>query len=89
MRVLKVLAWLIVIGAPILLTIHFMREVMLVDRCLDGGGSFDYVRMVCDREVSHRYVSYAERHIKSIIAVLAAVLIGGAYLLMMKARQKL
>jgi hypothetical protein len=39
-----------------------VHEWIVVDRCLDQGGSFDYARMTCDQSANHPFVSYAERH---------------------------
>ena len=87
MKVLKILALIIIIGVPLLLAVHFMREFLLVDRCLDSGGSFDYVRMVCDREESHPYIPYVERYAKSMMAGLIAILIAATCLIVMKTKQ--
>jgi hypothetical protein len=40
------------------LVIHFFE----VDRCLDRGGSFDYVNAKCDLRVSHSKLSIYETH---------------------------
>ena len=39
-----------------------VHEWIVVDRCLDRGGSFDYAKMTCDQSKSHPFVSYAVRH---------------------------
>jgi hypothetical protein len=44
-----------------LIGITYVLEAVVVDRCLDSGGSFDYNRMVCDESRSHPYVSFVER----------------------------
>lgn len=36
-------------------------DIFAADRCLDGGGSFDYVRSVCDMEETHSYVPLLDR----------------------------
>lgn len=72
-----------------LLAIHYAREIMLVDRCLDSGGSFDYVRMSCDLEANHPYVSHGERNIITMTAALAALLVAGAYLVIERVNRRL
>ena len=80
MKVLKTFAWIVILAAPVLLAAHFLREQLLVDHCLDSGGSFDYVKMVCDRELDHSYVSYSDRNIGFIMAVLIAGAVAATYL---------
>jgi hypothetical protein len=44
-------------------TYRFVREELIVDRCLSGNhGSFNYSNMTCDLETNHPYVSYRVRH---------------------------
>ena len=38
-----------------------VSDVLAADRCLDSGGSFDYVRSVCDMGDTHPYVSLLDR----------------------------
>ena len=40
----------------------YWREWVIVDGCLDAGGSIDYVRMRCDRTDSHAFVPFRARH---------------------------
>ena len=89
MRALKILAWLAVVGAPLLLAIDFLRESLLVDRCFDSGGSFDYVRSLCDSGVSHPYIPYARRHIKPIMVGMALAVIAAMCLVVMRTKQRL
>jgi len=37
-------------------------DFLVVDRCMDGGGSFDYSRMECNHESSHPFVPFLDRH---------------------------
>jgi len=47
---------------------------LAVDRCLDQGGSFDYVRGECDLENSHSAISLGKTHgFLLVAAVLAAI----------------
>lgn len=36
-------------------------EILAADRCLDSGGSFDYVRSLCDMGATHPYVPLLDR----------------------------
>lgn len=38
-----------------------VSDIVAADRCLDSGGSFDYVRSVCDMTGNHPYVSLLDR----------------------------
>jgi len=51
-------------------------EFMAVDACLDGSGSFDYTRSVCDHEQNHSYVPVFERQGFRIAGSLALVIFG-------------
>jgi len=42
---------------------RFLREELMVDRCLSGEhGSFNYSNRTCDLETNHPYISYRVRH---------------------------
>jgi hypothetical protein len=51
-------------------------EFFAVDACLDGGGSFDYVRSVCDRVANHSYVPVFARQGFRIAGSVALVIFG-------------
>ena len=51
-------------------------EFMAVDACIDGGGSFDYTRSICDREQNHSYVPLYERQGFRIAGSLTLVIFG-------------
>jgi hypothetical protein len=38
-----------------------LSDIFAADRCLDSGGSFDYVRSVCDMTENHPYVPLLDR----------------------------
>ena len=69
-----------------LLSVNYARETLLVDSCLDSGGSFEYLRMVCDREVSHAFVPYSQRHGGLIVATSLAILVATAYLIISRSK---
>jgi len=56
--------FVIVIGTLVLGAVvgPYTREFLAVDRCLDGGGSFDYAVGDCDHKENHPYVPFAARH---------------------------
>ena len=80
MKVVKVVAWVMLVGAPLFLSLSYVREALLVDSCLDSGGSFDYLRMICDRDVSHAFVPYSQRHGALVALVVLATLVAASYL---------
>ena len=85
---LRALAWLMLIGAPLLLGVSYSREFLLVDSCLDGGASFDYLRMVCDPEVGHAFVPYSQRHGGFMVATSLAILLAAAYLIITRSKAR-
>lgn len=46
----------------VVLVTLYMLEAQEVARCLDAGGSWDYVKGVCDHETSHEFVTFMTRH---------------------------
>jgi hypothetical protein len=62
LTIVRAFAWIVLVGAPLLLGISYVREALLVDSCLDSGGVFDYRTMICDREAGHDFISYGQRH---------------------------
>jgi hypothetical protein len=65
---------MIVIGvAVILLLIHsFISEYRASDACLDAGGSFNYEALECDRQSTHTFVPFVERHASTWLFVVAS-----------------
>ena|ERR1700730_6420774 len=61
---------------------RFLREQMVVDRCLSAyHGSFNYSDMSCDLKENHPYVSYKTRHPRDEQNLLLALGCFGAFLL--------
>lgn len=48
--------------ALIWLGIVYVQDFVRVDDCLDSGGSYDYVRGVCDHAVAHQYIPFLARY---------------------------
>jgi hypothetical protein len=46
----------------ILVASPYLKESFAVDRCLDHGGSYDYLRQLCDYQNDHAYLAWYERH---------------------------
>lgn len=46
----------------VLLVTVYMIEAQDVARCLDGGGSWDYAKEVCDQVNKHEFVSFMSRY---------------------------
>ena len=71
----KTLVILVLVLPAILLGGLYVREMFLVDACLDLGGSFDYATMTCDPVSTHPYIPFLVRHRGfSIFAFLAVCL---------------
>jgi hypothetical protein len=51
----KSVALVVLLGIASLITLalNHSGQARAVDACLDSGGSFDYVRSVCDYQVNH------------------------------------
>jgi hypothetical protein len=62
MRLLGTAAIVIGLALPAPAVFTLASEFIVVDRCLDVGGSYDYARSVCDHTQSHPYVPFATRH---------------------------
>ena len=58
----KTLVILILILPAVILAGLYVREVYLVDACIDSGGSFQYATMTCDQNVSHPHIPFLARH---------------------------
>lgn len=61
MQVKSLVIFILVIPAVILAG-FYMRELYLVDTCIDSGGSFNYTTMTCDLSVLHQYIPFVARH---------------------------
>jgi hypothetical protein len=53
-------ALLIAAASPLVMVWSWERD--QVDQCVNGGGSFNYEAMACDRTKTHSYVSFRARH---------------------------
>lgn len=55
---------LALVGLLVLLfvAIQYAREFIQVDRCLDDGGSYNYIEAACDHSENHPYTPYIRRH---------------------------
>jgi hypothetical protein len=61
-----------------------VRHTLAVDRCLDQGGSFNYVQSVCDGTANHPVLSLAATHgflltLGGLACIAAALFFGSAY----------
>jgi hypothetical protein len=50
------------------------QELLLVDSCLDSGGSYDYARRACDHSVNHPFRPLIARNSIALMMFLAASL---------------
>ena len=81
MKSVRAFPWVLLVGALLFLGITYVREALLADSCLDSGGSFDYLRMTCDRELSHTFIPYYQRHGALFAIAVIATLVAAFYLI--------
>jgi hypothetical protein len=62
MKYLSLALILVGIALPLPAVVTYASEFVAVDRCLEGGGSYDYSRGKCDHERNHPYVPFSSRH---------------------------
>src|SRR5687767_3269265 len=92
MRVLATVLILIGISLPAPTAATYASEFIAVDRCLDGGGSYDYTRGTCDQQQSHPYIPFASRYprlvrtFQPLLFVGSGLLVAGILLLRRAAR---
>jgi hypothetical protein len=89
MKIVKAIAWIMLAGVPLSLAISYVRESLLVDSCLDSGGSFDYLRMICEREVSHAFIPYSQRHGGRITVAVLTTLVAALYLIITRRKARI
>ncbi len=65
----------------VVVTWPVIEEFLEIDRCLDSGGSFDYVRSLCDAQQNHRYLPLADRQGFRIITAFVFAVLGVAMFL--------
>ena len=46
----------------VLLIGHYTFEVQDAGRCANLGGSWDYIKAVCDQSAQHEFIPYSARH---------------------------
>lgn len=80
MRALGTVLILIGIALPAPTAATYASDFIAVDRCLDGGGSYDYTRGACDQERSHPYISFASRYPRLVSTFRPLLLVGSALL---------
>lgn len=52
---------LLFLPSVVLVTLY-MFEAQDVARCVDGGGSWDFLNGLCDQQTKHEYMSFMTRH---------------------------
>lgn len=68
---------IVLILAPLLvLGLHYASELILVDECLDAGGSFNYSTMSCSFTAQWDYIPYSVRHRWNLNIALGISLLG-------------
>ena len=61
-RIIFVSLWGVAAAFACFAAVIFVSEFVAVDKCLDRGGSFDYLERTCDFTASHELVPFAGRH---------------------------
>lgn len=81
MRV-KTLLIIVLIMPAVILAGLYVRELYLVDACIDSGGSFNYETMTCNHAVLHPYVPFLARYraFPLIVAIFACLALLVAWL---------
>ncbi|HET9194780.1 MAG TPA: hypothetical protein VFO21_17990 [Vicinamibacterales bacterium] len=69
--------FLAIVGFAVLLfvAVPYARESILVDGCLDTGGSYNYIDEACDHSKKHPYSPYTQRHPLAASAALSGVVL--------------
>ncbi|MDX1488654.1 MAG: hypothetical protein R3268_10675 [Acidiferrobacterales bacterium] len=68
---------IVLILAPLLiLGLHYASELIVVEECLDAGGSFNYSTMSCSFTEQWDYVPYSVRHRWNLNIALGISLLG-------------
>ena len=82
------LVHLIILMPAIILVAAYAKEVFVVDKCLDAGGSYNYMAGECDVNSSHPLLPFNERHSLLYIAGILSGVVGPAGLLLTTNLQK-
>jgi hypothetical protein len=78
MKTLWLMALTILVGAGLLLGVEYMREASLASSCIGAGGSYDYVKAVCEHDAVHPEVSFFSRHVAGVwFSLLPLLLVSG------------
>jgi len=72
---------LIILMPAIILVATYAKEFIAVDKCLDAGGSYNYMAEECDINSSHPVLPFNERHSFLYMAGIMSGIIGAAGLL--------
>ena len=79
---------LIILIPAIILAATYAREFIVVDKCLDAGGSYNYMAGECDISISHPVLPFNERHSFLYVAGILSGITGAAGLMFTTNYQK-
>lgn len=57
--------------------VPFVNEFIDAERCLDAGGSYNYVDAACDRSRTHEFIPYIRRHPIAVPAAAVGLALAG------------
>ena len=84
----RIVFGLIVLFPAIFLILIYSRELMIVDSCLDKGGSFNYLLYECDPSNSHDLIPFRNRNPALLITGIASVFMAMVLAFMFKKDNK-
>jgi uncharacterized membrane protein YciS (DUF1049 family) len=79
---------LIILMPAIILVATYAKEFIVVDKCLDAGGSYNYMAGECDFNISHQVLPFNERHSLLYMVGIFSGIIGAAGLFITTNLQK-
>jgi len=59
---IRIILIILALIAPIRAGWIYAGEAMVIDSCLNKGGSYDYQNMRCDFEQNHQFIPFSKRH---------------------------
>ena len=80
----RIVFGLIILFPAIFLILNYSRELIIVDSCLDKGGSFNYLLYKCDPNSSHDFIPFRNRNPALLIAGISSVLMAMVLAFMFK-----
>ena len=83
---MRLIGLLVLAASTLVVGSDFALEAFRVDRCLDGGGSFDFDRGICDYAMNHPFSPYLKRHLGLLLSCTTGALAGLGLVLLVRVR---